>query len=149
MARWHHRACRRWGTGRKHLLQQCISSPQERNSAGWTNQPRTLWLQGAARKLRATRRRGRWNIGERFPEWWWWHSIFGTRGWFLPRKGFLLRKKYSLQQHNCVQLIFLYLRCYGTMGLPWPLVFYTLVEIFIRFFDTDLLVLIRLSVIEV
>ena len=34
------------------------------------------------------------------------------------RKRFPLRKKYSLQQQNFVQLIFLYLRCYGTLGLP-------------------------------
>ena len=27
-------------------------------------------------------------------------------------------EKYSVQQQNCIQLIFLYLRCYGTMGLP-------------------------------
>ena len=74
-------------------------------------------LQGAARKQRETRRRGRWNTGVRFPEWWWWHSIFGARGWFLPRKRSPLQKNCSLQQQNCVQLIFLYLRCYGTMGL--------------------------------
>ena len=117
----------------------------EKNLAGRTGQPRTLWLRGAVRKQQETRRRGRWNIEVQFPEWWRWHSIFGTRGWFLPQKGFSLRKKYSPQQQNCVQLIFLYLRCYGTMKLPWPwpLVFSALVEIPIRFFDTDL------SVIEV
>ena len=43
----------------------------ERNSAGRTGQPRTLWLQGAARKQRETRRRGRWNIRVQFHEWWW------------------------------------------------------------------------------
>ena len=35
-----------------------------------------------------------------------------------PRKRFPLRKKYSLQQQNCVQLIFPYLPCNRTMGLP-------------------------------
>ena len=35
------------------------------------------------------------------------------------------------------------------MGLPSSFVFYALVDIVIRFFDTDLSVLIRLSVIEV
>ena len=35
----------------------------------------------------------------------------------LPRKRSPLQKNCSLQQQNCVQLIFLYLRCYGTMGL--------------------------------
>ena len=131
-------------------LELPVVPPLERNSASSTGQPRTFWLRGAARKQQETRRRGRWNIGERFPEWWWWHSIFRTRGWFLPRKvNFYLWKKYSLQRQNCVQLIFLYLRCYGTMGLPWPFEFYALVEIFIRFFDTDLPVPISLSVIEV
>ena len=42
---------------------------------------------------------------------------------------------------------FLYLLCYGTMGLLWPFVFYALVEIVIHFFDNDLSVLIHLSVI--
>ena len=166
LCRRHHRAYRRWGTWRKHLLQQRVSSLSnrkqrwqelelpvvplsEKNSAGRTGQPRTLWLRGGvARKQRETRLGGRWNIGVRFPEWWW-HSIFGTRGWFLPRKRFPPRKKCSLQQKNCVQLIFLNLRCYKTMGLPWPFVVYALVEIVIRFFDTDLLVPIRLSVIEI
>ena len=36
---------------------------------------------------------------------------------------------------------FFYLLCYGYMGLPWPFVFYALVEIVIRFFDTDCLYL--------
>ena len=134
LCRWHTRAYRRLGTGRKHLLQQCVSSLSNRKQ-------RWLWLRGAARKQQETRRRGRWNIGVRFLEWWWWHSTFGTRGWFLPRERFLLRKKYSLQQQNCVQLIFFYLLCYGYMGLPWPFVFYALVEIVIRFFDTDCLYL--------
>ena len=35
------------------------------------------------------------------------------------------------------------------MGLPSSFVFYALIDIVIRFFDTDLYVLIRLSVIEV
>ena len=58
----------------------------ERNLARRTGQPRTLWLRGTARKQQETRRKGRWNIIGRFPVWWWWHSIFGTRGWFLPWK---------------------------------------------------------------
>ena len=36
-----------------------------------------------------------------------------------------LRKKHSLQRQNCVQLIFLYLRCNGNMGLPRPCVLCT------------------------
>ena len=30
LCRWHHRTYRRWGIGRKHLLQQCISSLSDR-----------------------------------------------------------------------------------------------------------------------
>ena len=52
-------------------------------------------------------------------------------------------------KQNCVQLSFLYLPCYETMGLPSSFVFYALVDIVIRLFDTDLSVLICLSVIEV
>ena len=51
-----------------------------------------------------------------------------------PRKRFPLWKKCSLQKQNCVQLIFLYLSCYGTMELPSPFVFYALVKIAIFFF---------------
>ena len=50
-----------------------------------------------------------------------------------PRKRFPLWKKCSLQKQNCVQLIFLYLSCYGTMELPSPFVFYALVKIAIFF----------------
>ena len=45
--------------------------------------------------------------------------------------------------------IFLYFPCYGTIGLPSPLVFYAVVEIVMRFSDTDLSLLICLCVIEV
>ena len=44
---------------------------------------------------------------------------------------------------------FLHFLCLGTMGLQSPFVFYALVDIVTRFFDTDLCLLIRLSVIEV
>ena len=119
VCQWRHKVYGRWRTRCKHLSQQCVSSmsdrkqrwqePElpvvplsERSSAGRTGQPRTLWLQGAPRKQWETRRRGRWNIGVQSPEWWWRHSIFGIRGWFLPWKRFPLWKKYSLQQQNCV-----------------------------------------------
>ena len=49
---------------------------------------------------------------------------------------------------NNRQVIF-YFPCYGTIGLPSPLVFYEVVEIVMRFSDTDLSLLIRLCVIEV
>ena len=52
-------------------------------------------------------------------------------------------------KQNCGQLSLLYLPCYETMGLPSSLVFYVLIDIVLRFFDTDLYVLIRLSVIKV
>ena len=51
-----------------------------------------------------------------------------------PRKRFPLWKKCSLQKQNCVQLIFLYLSCCGTMELPSPFVFYALAKIAIFFF---------------
>ena len=44
---------------------------------------------------------------------------------------------------------FFYFPCLGTMKLPSPFVFYAVVDIVIRFFNTDLSLLIRLSVIEV
>ena len=50
-----------------------------------------------------------------------------------PRKRFPLCRKCSLQKQNYVQLIFLYLSCYGTMELPSPFVFYALVKIAIFF----------------
>ena len=123
VCQWRHKAYGRWRTRCKHLSQQCVSSMSdrkqrwqelelpvvplsERSSAGRTGQPRTLWLQGAPRKQWETRRRGRWNIGVQSPEWWRRHSIFGIGGWFLPWKRFPLWKKYSLQQQNCVWLIF-------------------------------------------
>ena len=122
----------------------------ERNLAGQTGHSRTLWLRGAARKQRETSRRGRWNIRVRFPVWWWWQSIFGTRSWFSSRKRFPPPKMYSLQQQNCVQWSFLYLPSYETMRLrPSSFVSYALVDIVIRFFDTNLSVLTRSSVMEV
>ena len=48
------------------------------------------------------------------------------------RKRFPLRKKYSFQQQNCVQLIFPYLPCNRTMGLPSPSAFYALVDFAVR-----------------
>ena len=123
----------------------------ERNLAGQiAGHSRTLWLRGAARKQWETSRRGRWIIRVRFPVWWWWHSIFGTRSWFSSRKRFPPPKMYSLQQQNCVQWSFLYLSSYETMRLrPSSFVSYALVDIVIRFFDTNLSVLTRSSVIEV
>ena len=50
-----------------------------------------------------------------------------------PRKRFPLWKKCLLQKQNCVQLVFLYLPCYGTVKLPSPFVFYALVKIAILF----------------
>ena len=52
-----------------------------------------------------------------------------------PRKRFPLWKKCLLQKQNCVQLVFLYLPCYGTVKLPSPFVFYALVKVVI-FFST-------------
>lgn len=41
---------------------------------------------------------------------------------FSPQKSVLLQKKCSLQQQNCVQIVFLYFPHYGTMGLLSPFV---------------------------
>lgn len=49
-------------------LNSSVVPPSERNSAKRTDQSRTLWLRGAARKQWETRRRGRWNIRVRFPQ---------------------------------------------------------------------------------
>ena len=64
---------------------------------------------------------------------------------FLP-----FQKKYSLQQQNCVQLIF---SLFPFLWKQWDyshlVLFYALIYIFIRFFDTDLSLLICFSEIEV
>ena len=87
LCRWHHRAYRRWGTGRKHLLRQCVSALSVRKQSAragpsplylyqrGNGQPQKLWLRGNNTKRR-------WNIGIRLPEWWWWYSIFRTKDWF-------------------------------------------------------------------
>ena len=68
---------------------------------------------------------------------------------FLRGRFFPLQKKYSLQRQNCVQLIFFYyFPCYGSNGNCHLFLFYALVDIVIRFFDTDLSLLICFSVIE-
>ena len=43
LCRWHHRAYRRWGTGRKHLLQQYVSSLSDRKQ-------RWHWRAGTSRR---------------------------------------------------------------------------------------------------
>ena len=64
---------------------------------------------------------------------------------FLP-----FRKKYSLQQQICVQLIF---SLFPFLWKQWDyshlVLFYALIYIVIRFFDTDLSLLICFSEIEV
>ena len=73
-----------------------------------------------------------------------------NEGEFSPRKSSSLRKKYSLQQQNFVQLIFLYFPRHESMDCRHLLFFfYTFVDIAVRFFDTDLSLLIRFSMIEV
>ena len=55
----------------------------------------------------------------------------------------------SREQKNCVQSSFLFVPCYGNVGLSSPFLFSALVEIVICFFDTGWSLVIRFSVIEV
>ena len=146
----YHRAYRRWGTGHKQRWQELelpVVPLSETFTARRTGQPRTLWLRGAARKQRETRRRGRWNIWVRFPVWWWWYSIFGARGWFSHQKTEVpAAEEVFASTAECVRSILLYLPCYETMGLPSRFVFNALFDIIYSFFDNDLSVM-RLSVI--
>ena len=119
------------------LLTEQFTSAREKFSRVKQSASNALKSRGS-KKTGATWRRGRWDIRVQFPkQWWrigsvisgsrdrtqwWWHSILGTWGWFFPRKSFPLRKKSSLQQQNWVQLIVLYLLCYGAMWLPPPFV---------------------------
>ena len=109
------------------------------------NEPRTLWLREAAgnktkRKIeyRSTIPRVMmmtfhlWNERLIFT----WEEVLASDGVFAPTA------------ELCI-VNFFYLLFYGTIGLPWPFVFYALVEIGIRFFDTDLPVPLCLSMIEV
>ena len=83
LCRWHHRAHRRWGTGRKNLLQQCVSSLSDRKER-WQElelpvvslseriQPvepvsleRSDFVERQKKISGTRRRRGRWNIGVR------------------------------------------------------------------------------------
>ena len=149
LCRWHHRAYGRWETGRKHLLQQCVSSLSdrkqrwqelelpvvplsERNSAARTGQPRTLGLEEQQENGGKQDEEGDGILEyespsddddipslERKADFYLWRgSHFGRSIRFNGR---------------IVKLIFLYLRCYGTMGLSRPFVFYALVKIVIRF----------------
>ena len=68
------------------------TSIREKFSRSNPGQSRMLWLREAARKQRETRQRGAWDIRVRFLEWWWWHSIFGTRSRISPQKRYPLRK---------------------------------------------------------
>ena len=66
------------------------------------------------------------------------------------REKFISPRKYSLQQQNCVHLTFRNFPCHGSNGIAVTLfLFYTLVDIVIRFLDTDPSLLICLSVIEI
>ena len=65
---------------------------------------------------------------------------------FHLRRGSLFRR--SIRFNSRIVFSFLYLPCYKSMGLPSSFVFYALVDIVIRFFDTDLSELMRLSMIE-
>ena len=92
-----------------------------------------------------------WRIGQRRDRMWRWRdSIFRTRGEFSPRKSVSLLKKYLLQQQNFCFVNF------SLFSLLWNYAiavtfcfFYAFVDIAICFFNADLSLLIRFSVIEV
>ena len=124
LCRWHHRAYRRWGTGRKHLLQQYVSSLSDRKQ-------RWHWRAGTSRRTfirvkfsRSNRsvskaltsrnsKRTAGNKTKRKRKYW--STIrsdddipfLEREADFFPRKRFPPQEKYSLQQQNCVQLNFL------------------------------------------
>ena len=83
----------------------------ERNSAGRTGQPRTLWLRGAARKQRETRRRGRWNIRVQFHEWWWKIPSLEREANSLLGRGSRFRRRIRFNNRLvlCLQFFFIYL----------------------------------------
>ena len=84
------------------------------------------------KKKKKDRRRGKWDIRVRFPnsdeesnkpflddetrcdDG---HSIFERETHYLRGRFFLLWRKYSLQQQNCVQLTFRSFPCYGSNGI--------------------------------
>ena len=128
----------------------------EKNSAGWTTQLRTLWPRGAAKKK--TKRKMRylstipqqwwrieWVISGRRDRMWWWSLNLERETRFLPGRFFLLRKKYSLQQQN----FSLFPMLWNQRDCRHLFSFYALVDIVVRFFDTNLSLLICLFVIEV
>ena len=111
----------------------------ERNSAGWTAQLRNLWLRGAAKK-KPDKEENHEILEYDFP------AVMKNRinhfrttrlhmmivplslereTRFLRGRLFPLRKKYSLQRHNCIQLIFFFISLFmEAMGFPSP--FYVL-----------------------
>ena len=69
---------------------------------------------------------------------------------FLWGRFVLLGKKYSLQQQNCVPLIFsLFLFPWKQCDCRHLFLFYALIKIVIRFFDADLSLLLCFSETEV
>ena len=128
----------------------------EKNSAGWTTQLRTLWPRGAAKKKIKRKMRYlstipqqwwriEWVISGRRDRMWWWSLNLERETRFLPGRFFLLRKKYSLQQQN----FSLFPMLWNQRDCRHLFSFYALVDIVVRFFDTNLSLLICLFVIEV
>ena len=94
--RLYHRAHRRWGTGHKQRWQE-LELPRRtsiREKFSLVNQSASNALTSwSSKKYRETRQREEWNTWVRFPEWWWWHSIFRTRGWISRQKRFPLWRR--------------------------------------------------------
>ena len=142
--RWHHIAYRRWGTGHKQRWQEldllrrttirekfspanrsasnALTSRSSNKTTGNKTKRKIEYLSTMPRVMMVTFHL--WN--ERL--------IFTSED--VPNSGEVFASTAELCSVS------------PSMGLPSPFVFYALVNIAIRFFDTDLSVLIRLSVIE-
>ena len=164
LCRWQNRAYRRWGSGRKHLLQQCVSALTSRKQR-WqelelprrtSNREREIQLVEPVIFERSDFEEQQENSGKQDEE------EDGILEYdspsdddnipsleqvadSSPRKRFPLWKKCLLQKQNCVQLVFLYLLVMELWNYRHLLCFMHLLKLL--FFSLP--VPIRLSVTEV
>ena len=140
----------------------------ERNSARSTAQLRTVWPRGAAKKKKKKKKTDEEEneileydslavMKNRMSYFWTTrpHVMMITLSLerethYLSGRFFPLWRKYSFQQQIVLSWLFVISLLMEAMGSPSPFSFvYALVDIVIRFLDTDLSLLICLSVIEV
>ena len=137
--RWHHRACRSWGTGHKQRWQElefprrtsirelfsptnrsasnALTSRSNKKTAGNETKRKMEYLSTIPRVMMVT-----FHL-------WKERLIFNSEEVPASEEVFVS----TAELCSCVLL---YLPCYGTMRFPSPFVFYALVDIVIRFFDT-------------